>query len=48
VGKTYRGLSRDAWDEAHKLIYAYNMYEARPRQVVGYEASIGASGFVGD
>ena len=43
VGKTYRGLSRDAWDEAQRLIYAYNRYEARPRQVVGYEASSGSA-----
>lgn len=38
VGKTYRGLSTDAWNEAQRLIHSYNMYEASPRQVGGYEA----------
>ena len=46
IGKTYRGLSRDAYDEAKKLIHAYNMYEARPRQVVGYEGDTG--NYIGD
>jgi hypothetical protein len=44
VGKTYRGLSRDSWAEAQRLIHAYNLYEADPRQVVGYEGGTGATG----
>jgi hypothetical protein len=40
VGKTYRGLARDSWDQLGKLVHAYNMYEARPRQVGGYETTI--------
>jgi hypothetical protein len=43
IGKTYRGLSRDSHDEAMRLIHSYNMYEARPRQVVGYEVGTGAA-----
>jgi hypothetical protein len=41
IGKTYRGLSRDAYSEAERLIHSYNMYEAKPRQVVGYEGTTG-------
>lgn len=46
IAKTYRGLSRDAFDRADKLIHSYNMYEARPRQVVGYEG--GTGDYIGD
>jgi len=39
VGKTYRGIAKDCYSELQRLIHAYNMYEARPRQVGGEASS---------
>ena len=41
ISKTYRGLSRDYFEEAQKLVHNYTMYQAEPTQVVGYEAGTG-------
>jgi hypothetical protein len=41
IGKTYRGLARDVWNDLQKLVHSYNLYESRPRQVGGYEAGDG-------
>jgi len=35
ISKQFRTLSRDAFEEMNKLIFAYNYYQARPTQVIG-------------
>lgn len=35
LGKTYRGLSNDAWANFQDLIHSYNMYKSSSRQVAG-------------
>tara|TARA_R100000008_G_scaffold85915_1_gene77148 strand:+ start:2449 stop:2958 length:510 start_codon:yes stop_codon:yes gene_type:complete len=37
IAKTYRGFAKDAGEELEKLVYAYNFYQAKPRQVAGSE-----------
>jgi len=37
IAKTYRGFAKDAVEELEKLVYAYNFYQAKPRQVAGSE-----------
>jgi hypothetical protein len=44
IAKTYRGMSKDATEELDKLVYAYNYYQAAPRQVAGGEVRISPSG----
>ena len=39
IAKTYRGMAKDASEELDKLVYAYNFYQAKPRQVAGSELS---------
>lgn len=39
VSKTFRGLSRDSFEQARMLTHSYNMYESKPSQVVGWEVS---------
>ena len=39
IAKTYRGMAKDANEELDKLVYAYNFYQAKPRQVAGSELS---------
>ncbi len=34
VSKTFRQLSKDHIEELNKLVYAYNMYQAKPVQTV--------------
>jgi hypothetical protein len=41
VSKTYRGFARDNREELINMVGAYNMYEAKPVQVGGTEASTG-------
>ena len=44
IAKVYRGLAKDASEELEKLVYAYNFYQATPRQVVGDEVRIDPTG----
>jgi hypothetical protein len=44
IAKVYRGLAKDASEELEKVVYAYNFYQARPRQVVGSEVRIDPTG----
>lgn len=37
IAKTYRGFAKDAEEELQNLVYAYNFYQAKPRQVAGNE-----------
>ena len=37
IAKTYRGFAKDAEEELQNLVYAYNFYQAKPRQVAGSE-----------
>ncbi len=37
IAKTYRGFAKDAEEELKNLVYAYNFYQAKPRQVAGSE-----------
>ena len=37
MGRTYRLLAQDASKELKDLIYAYNSYQAMPRQVAGFD-----------
>jgi hypothetical protein len=39
IAKTYRSLANDARDELDKLIAAYNIFQASPRQVAGEDGS---------
>jgi len=41
VAKTYRGLARDHKEIIDQMVHSYNMYEAKPTQVAGYEGSTG-------
>lgn len=40
IAKTYRGLAKDAEEELEKAVYAYNFYQAKPRQVVGSDVRV--------
>ena len=44
IAKVYRGLAKDASEELEKAVYAYNFYNAAPRQVVGGEVRISPTG----
>ena len=44
IAKVYRGLAKDASEELEKVVYAYNFYQAKPRQVVGDEVRIDPTG----
>ena len=44
IAKVYRGFAKDASEELEKAVYAYNFYQARPRQVVGSEVRIDPTG----
>tara|TARA_Y100000310_G_C20387057_1_gene670946 strand:- start:16 stop:507 length:492 start_codon:yes stop_codon:yes gene_type:complete len=44
IAKVYRGLAKDASEELEKIVYAYNFYQAKPRQVVGDEVRIDPTG----
>ena len=44
IAKVYRGFAKDASEELEKAVYAYNFYQARPRQVVGSEVRINPTG----
>ena len=37
IAKVYRGFAKDAEEELQNLVYAYNFYQAKPRQVAGSE-----------
>ena len=37
IAKTYRAFAKDAEEELQNLVYAYNFYQAKPRQVAGSE-----------
>ena len=39
LAKTYRGLANDAREEMERLVTAYNIYQAAPRQVAGEDGS---------
>ena len=40
IAKTYRGLAKDAEEELEKQVYAYNYYQAQPRQVAGTDVRV--------
>ena len=40
IAKTYRGLAKDAEEELEKQVYAYNYYQAQPRQVAGADVRV--------
>ena len=40
IAKTYRGLAKDAEEELEKQVYAYNYYQAKPRQVAGTDVRV--------
>ncbi len=44
IAKTYRGLAKDAEEDLGKAVYAYNFYQAKPRQVVGSDVRIDPTG----
>ena len=44
IAKVYRGFAKDATEELEKAVYAYNFYQAAPRQVAGSEVRLSPSG----
>ena len=40
IAKMYRSLAKDASEELEKAVYAYNFYQAKPRQVAGNEVGV--------
>jgi len=44
IAKVYRGFAKDATEELEKAVYAYNFYQAAPRQVAGGEVRLDPSG----
>lgn len=44
VAKTFRLLAKDAAEKIKELTYAYNSYQASPRQVAGYDGGYVVSG----
>tara|TARA_Y100000356_G_scaffold45655_1_gene35929 strand:+ start:1634 stop:2122 length:489 start_codon:yes stop_codon:yes gene_type:complete len=44
IAKTYRGMAKDAEEDLEKAVYAYNYYNAAPRQVAGGEVRLDPSG----
>ena len=44
IAKVYRGFAKDATEELEKAVYAYNFYQAVPRQVAGSEVRLDPSG----
>ncbi len=44
IAKVYRGFAKDATEELEKAVYAYNFYQAAPRQVAGNDVRIEPSG----
>jgi len=44
IAKVYRGLAKDASEELEGAVYAYNLYNATPRQVAGDEVRISPTG----
>jgi len=40
IAKVYRGFAKDATEELEKAVYAYNFYQAKPRQVVGSDVRV--------
>ena len=44
IAKVYRGFAKDATEELEKAVYAYNSYQAAPRQVAGSEVRLSPSG----
>ena len=44
IAKTYRGMAKDAEEELEKAVYAYNFYNAVPRQVAGDEVRLEPTG----
>jgi hypothetical protein len=40
IAKMYRSLAKDAAEELEKAVYAYNFYQAKPRQVAGSEVGV--------
>jgi hypothetical protein len=47
VGKVYRDLARESKQKLDGLVAKYNIYQAKPLQVGGYE-SVSISGCIGD
>ena len=44
IAKTYRGMAKDAEEDLEKAVYAYNYYNAVPRQVAGGDVRLEPSG----
>ena len=44
IAKVYRGFAKDATEELEKAVYAYNFYQAAPRQVAGSEVGVDPTG----
>jgi hypothetical protein len=44
IAKVYRGFAKDATEELEKSVYAYNYYNAQPRQVVGSDVRVSPTG----
>ena len=40
IAKTYRAMAKDVTEELEKSVYAYNFYQAKPRQVVGSDVRV--------
>jgi len=40
IAKTYRAMAKDVTEELEKSVYAYNFYQATPRQVVGSDVRV--------
>ena len=40
IAKTYRAMAKDVTEELEKSVYAYNYYQAKPRQVVGSDVRV--------
>tara|TARA_R100000988_G_C3953450_1_gene142358 strand:- start:366 stop:854 length:489 start_codon:yes stop_codon:yes gene_type:complete len=44
IAKVYRGFAKDAGEELEKAVYAYNFYNAVPRQVAGSDVRLDPTG----
>tara|TARA_B100000085_G_C18247235_1_gene392448 strand:- start:51 stop:575 length:525 start_codon:yes stop_codon:yes gene_type:complete len=44
VSKVYLNLSKEADEKLTNLVYYYNIYQAKPRQVAGRDGDVGPSG----